>query len=269
MELEHNIQICEEPARAHSPGNCCAAPVLSIHPSFLEFPVEVAELRNAVRADAPPTGVHKLRELARSRAGTLDSCSAASAGNRVPPEGLHAPRPGGGCAAQRRRSTKRAWPHRSRGPKSRRRTERDQMRESAGCGAFPRRDRAGPLRRATCDGVALLWCGRLEWLEAEAISDAKKAALDQGSCGSQQDAGTQAAEASRDESRPAEGSSTESRTESKSRAEVGGGGCSCPGPWARAGRSWRPRKGRPRQDGAAGADGVRAGHQVRRAARAR
>lgn len=211
--------------------------------------------------------MHKLREPARSRAGTRNSCSAAAAGNRLPPEGMHAPRPGGRCAAQRRLSTKHPWPHGSRGPRSRGRAERGRMREPAGGGALPRRDGAGPLRRATRDGDALLFqCGWFERLETEATSDAKKAALDPGSRGGQQRADTQAAEASRDESSAAESSaaesrSAESRTEGKSRTEVGGGGYSCAGAWAGAGqRSWWSRTRRSGKAEAGGADGVRAGH---------
>ena len=69
------------------------------------FPVEVSEQRRALceasRSHARCPGVRKLRELARERAGIRNSCSAASVRNRVPPEGVHAPRPGGWRAARR------------------------------------------------------------------------------------------------------------------------------------------------------------------------
>ena len=266
----HSVGTTPSHSRAHrnSPTAISDLFTLAAYPLlfFEEFWRSEELARSPPRPDARRTGVHKLRELARSRAGTRNSCSAAAAGNRLPPEGMHAPRPGGRCAAERRLSTKYPWPHGSRGPRSRGRTERGRMREPAGGGALPRRDGASPLRRATRDSDALLFQrGWFERLEAEAISDAKKAALDTGGRGSQQGADTQAAEASRDEGSAAESSaaesrSTESRTEGKSRAQVGGGGCSCAGAWAGAGRSWWSRTRRSGKAEAGGADRLRAGH---------
>ena len=83
-------------------GASAAAPLLR---SSSKVPVEVSEQRRALceasRSHARCPCMRKLRGLARERAGIRNSCSAASVRNRVPPGGVHAPRPGGWRAARR------------------------------------------------------------------------------------------------------------------------------------------------------------------------